>query len=157
MKKVLLLAAALLLLAPPAMAGMTAFMDMDELSSSELADTTGQAGITIRGTITVVSSGFIAWGDDDGCTNTITSTNQGWLTLATIAQSVTTTGSGIEIDVCGSYAGDQYLVITLPGLTMTQTIRAIKVGSTINTDDSMGELRIVDLVLTGTTIAVRGH
>jgi len=60
MKKLLVLAAALLILLPAnAMAGMTAFMDMDELSNTELASTTGQAGITLRTSMTIVTGGYI--------------------------------------------------------------------------------------------------
>jgi hypothetical protein len=157
MKKLLVLAAVLLLIVPAtAMAGMTAFMDMDELSSNELADTTGQAGITLRTTLTIVTGGYIGWGDDDGCTTTVNATNQGWLTLSSIwSDGVTLTD--VTIDVCSNEAGDQWVVIAVPTLTLNQGVRAIKVGSLINTDDSMGELQIVNLSLAAMTIHVRGH
>jgi hypothetical protein len=151
MKKLLVLAAAILLFLPAsAMAGMTAFMDMDELSNSELADTTGQAGITLRTSLTIATGGYIGWGDDDGCAGT-----QGWLTLSSIWSSgIVLTDA--TIDVC-TIGAESWLVIVVPSMTLNQGIRAIKVGSTINTDDSMGELQIVNLSLSAMTIQLRGH
>jgi len=157
MKKLLVLAAAILLLVPAsAMAGMTAFTNMDELSSSEMASTTGQAGITLRASLTIVTGGYIAWGDDDGCTTTVNATNQGWLTLKSI-WSTGTNLTDVTIDVCSNTAGDQWIVVGIPTMTLNQGIRAIKVGSTRDSDDSMGELQIVDLSLAAVTIHVRGH
>jgi len=157
MKKLLVLAAALLLMVPAsAMAGMTAFMDMDELSASEMASTSGQAGITLQASITIVTGGYIAWGDDDGCTITVNSTNQGWLTLASIWSDGTTL-TDVTVDVCSNEAGNEWVVIKVPSMTLNQGIRAIKVGNTKNTDASMGELDIVNLSLAALTIRVRGH
>jgi len=157
MKKLLVLAAAILLLVPAsAMAGMTAFTNMDELSSSEMASTTGQAGITLRASLTIMTGGYIAWGDDDGCTTTVNATNQGWLTLKSI-WSTGTNLTDVTIDVCSNTAGDQWIVVGIPTMTLNQGIRAIKVGSTRDSDDSMGELQIVDLSLAAVTIHVRGH
>jgi len=157
MKRLLVLAAAILLLVPAtAMAGMTAFMNMDELSSSEMASTTGQAGITLRASLTIVTGGYIAWGDDDGCTTTVNATNQGWLTLKSI-WSTGTNLTDVTIDVCSNELGDQWIVVKVPTMTLNQGIRAIKVGSTRDSDDSMGELQIVNLSLAAVTIHVRGH
>jgi len=156
MKKLLVLAAALLLIVPAsAMAGMTAFMDMDELSPSEMASTTGQAGITLNASLTIVTGGYIGWGDDDGCTSTVNATNQGWLTLSSIWSSGITL-NGLTVDVCSDGA-ESWLTIGIPAMTLNQGVRAIKVGSTINTDDSMGELQIVNLSLSSITLQVRGH
>jgi len=147
---------AFVLLAPvAAMAGMTAFAGMDELSSHELAATTAQAGITMTMTGQIVTGGYIAWGDDDGCTTTVNATNQGWLTLA----SIWSTGgvSTMTIDVCSNTMGDQWLVITAPVMLINRGIRAIKVGSTRNSDDSLGELQISNVLVADLTIHVRGH
>jgi hypothetical protein len=156
MKKLLVLAAVLLLLAPAtAMAGMTAFMDMDELSNNELADTTGQAGITLRASLTIVTGGYIGWGDDDGCTTTVATTAQGWLTLS----SIWSTGinlTDVTVDVC-SDGTQSWLTIGVPTMTLNQGVRAIKVGSQINTDSSLGELQIVNLSIAAVTLQVRGH
>jgi hypothetical protein len=137
------------------MAGMTAFMDMDELSNSELAGTTGQAGITLRTAMSIVTGGYIGWGDDDGCTTTVAGTNQGWLTLSSIWSSGIT-NTDITIDVC-SDGTQSWLTIVIPTMTLNAGVRAIKVGSTINTDDSLGELQIVNLSIANQTIQVRGH
>jgi len=156
MKKLLVLAAVALLLVPAsAMAGMTAFMNMDELSSKEMASTTGQAGITLNASLTIVTGGYIGWGDDDGCTTTVNGTNQGWLTLS----SIWSTGislNGLTVDVC-SDGTESWLTVVIPAMTLNTGVRAIKVGSLINTDDSMGELQIVNLSLSSVTLQVRGH
>jgi hypothetical protein len=157
MKKLLVLAAALFLLVPAtAMAGMTAFMDMDELSNNELADTTGQAGITLTTSLTIVTGGYIGWGDDDGCAATVGQTWQGWVTLSTIWSDGVTL-SNVTIDVCSAYDGDEWIVIAVPSMTLNQGVRAIKVGNTIDEDDSMGELQIHNLSLAAITLQVRGH
>jgi len=157
MKKLLVLAAALLLMVPAsAMAGMTAFMDMDELSSSEMASTSGQAGITLRASLTIVTGGYIGWGDDDGCTATVSTTAQGWVTLASI-WSTGTTMNDVTVDVCTGEAGATWIVVQVPALTLNQGIRAIKVGSLRNTGASMGELNIVNLSVANVNLRVRGH
>lgn len=157
MKKLLVLAAVALLLVPAsAMAGMTAFMNMDELSSKEMASTTGQAGITLNAELTIVTGGYIGWGDDDGCTSVVNATNQGWLTLKSIWSDGITL-NGVTIDVCSNELGNQWIVVGVPALTLNQGIRAIKVGSTRDSDDSLGELQIVDLSVAAVTIHVRGH
>lgn len=158
MKKLLVLAAALLMIVPAtAMAGMTAFMDMDELSSSEMASTTGQAGITLNASLTIVTGGYIGWGDDDGCTTTVAPTNQGWLTLSSIWSNGITL-NGLTVDVCTNATGTEtWLTIGIPAMTLNTGVRAIKVGSVINTDDSMGELQINSLSLASIRLEVRGH
>jgi len=157
MKKLLVLAAALLLMVPAsAMAGMTAFMNMDELSSNEMAQTSGQAGITLTTSLTIITGGYIGWGDDDGCTATVNATNQGWLTLASIWSDGTTL-TDVTVDVCSNELGNEWIVIKVPSLTLNQGIRAIKVGNTKNADASMGELVISNLSLAAVTIHVRGH
>jgi len=157
MKKLLVLAAALLLMVPAtAMAGMTAFMDMDELSSSEMASTSGQAGITLRASLTIVTGGYIGWGDDDGCTTTVAVGNQGWVTLASI-WSTGTTLNDVTIDVCTGESALTWIVIQVPQLTLNQGIRAIKVGSLKNTGASLGELNIVNLSVASVNLRVRGH
>jgi hypothetical protein len=156
MKKLLVLAAAILILLPASsMAGMTAFMDMDELSNTELAGTTGQAGITLRTSIGIATGGYIGWGDDDGCTTTVGTTNAGWLTLSSI-WSDGITNTDITIDVCTA-AGETWLTVVIPTMTLNAGVRAIKIGQFINTEDSLGELQIVSLSLQTQTIQVRGH
>jgi len=157
MKKSLVLAVALLLMLPiSAMAGMTAFMDMDELSSGEMASTQGQAGITLRAEVSIVTGGYIAWGDDDGCTKTINPAKQGWLTLASVWSDKTTL-TDVTVDVCTGEDGKSWLVLYVPSLTVNQGIRAIKVGSLVNTGPSLGELRIANLTYDKVSIRVTGH
>jgi len=93
--------------------------------------------------------------DDDGCTGTVNATNQGWLTLSSL-WSDGITNTDVTIDVCSDGA-QSWLTIKVPSMTLNLGVRAIKVGSVINTDDSMGELQIVSLSLADQTIQVRGH
>ena len=152
MKKIIVLVAALMLIVPvSAMAGMTAFMDMNEMTDTEMASTTGQTGITINQTLNI-SGGYIAWGDDDGCAN-----SEGWLTLSTltVSQLVIT---GMTIDVChASGTVTTWLTIGQPALTVSAGIAAIKVGSVINGGASLGELVIHSLAVGAMTIQITGH
>lgn len=155
MKKILVLAVIMLLVAPiSAMAGMTAFMDMDEMSDTELAATTGQTGITMNQTITI-TGGYIAWGDDNGCAGT--TANRGWLTL----ENITASGlimDGTTIDICK--AGGEvttWLTIGVPALTITAGISAIRVGSNIDAGFSLGELVIHSLQINAMTVEITGH
>jgi hypothetical protein len=156
MKKIIVLAAMLLLIAPvTAMAGMTAFMDMDELSNSELASTTGQTGITMNQTL-VITDGYIAWGDDDGCSTTTPGAGkEGWLTLDSITASVVVTG--LTIDVCQVSVNTTWLTIGQPAVVVSAGLGAIRVGSEMNQGPSLGELVIHSLAISGTTIEITGH
>jgi hypothetical protein len=155
MKKLVILVAALLLIAPiSAMAGMTAFMDMDEMSNAELADTTGQTGITINQTLQL-AGGYIAWGDNDGCGGT--TTNQGWLTLNNITASAIVL-NGMTIDVCTATGETTtWLTIGIPAQTVTAGVSEIKVGSAANAGPSMGELVIHSLTVANMTVQITGH
>ncbi len=162
MKKLLVLAAALLLLVPAtAMAGMTAFIDMDELSNNELADTTGQAGITLTTTVQVLTGGYIAWGDDNGCAQTLGETWNGWLSLSSIWSDGITL-SEVLIDVCWD-GTNNWLTIAVPAMTLNQGVRAVRVGPTAAlggpdlTAASLGEIRISGLQLAAITLQIRGH
>jgi hypothetical protein len=154
MKKIIVLVAALLLVAPlSAMAGMTAFMDMDEMSDNELAETTGQTGITIKQHLEI-SGGYIAWGDNDGCAGT--SANEGWLTLNDLT--VSALDADMTIDVCK--AGGEattWLTIGISEQIITAGIAEIKVGSNINSGPSLGELVIHSLRIASTTMQITGH
>jgi hypothetical protein len=157
MKKLLVLIVAALLLAPvSAMAGMNAFMDMDELSNSELASTTGQTGITIN-TSTRIISGWIAWGDDDGCLGT--TINTGYLVLGNITAATITT-TGLTIDVCTS-GGTTWLTIGVPQTTVSDLRIAGIYPTTSDTgpggDESLGSLRVTNLVLGAQTLQITSH
>ncbi|MEW5735552.1 MAG: DUF6160 family protein [Thermodesulfobacteriota bacterium] len=156
MKKLLVLIVAALLLAPvSAMAGMNAFMDMDELSNSELASTTGQTGITINATAQILG-GYIAWGDNDGCGGTTAATD-GWLTI----NGITASGivlDGTTIDVCTA-GTTTWLTIGVPALTINANVASLYLGSTIRTNgpDSLGQLTIGNLQLAAMTLEITGH
>lgn len=161
MKKLLVLIVAALLLAPvSAMAGMNAFMDMDELSNSELASTTGQTGITINTTLDI-DGGWIAWGDDDGCAGT--TANAGWLVLGNITSSAIVT-TGLTIDVCTN-GTTTWLTIGVPQTTIASleiagiypTGTAPASGALPPADPSLGSLGIYDLVLAAQTLQITSH
>lgn len=125
MKKLLLLAAVLVMLLPvSAMAGMTAFMDMNELSSSDMSDVTGQTGITIYATLNI-NNGYVSWSDDDGFGGLCSL--QGFVTLATI-QSTGINLDGLTIDACNDGV-TTYVTIYIPTLTLNQSISAIRLGT----------------------------
>lgn len=156
------LALALILLMVPvaAMAGMNAFMDMDEMSSTEMAALTGQTGITMNAQITI-NDGYIAWGDSDGCGGT-TATTDGWLTLSGInVASLTITGQ--TIDIC-RVGGTSWLTIGIPALTVQGSVANIYIDSTIVTrsglaydeGNSLGHL-VFDLSLGAMTTQITGH
>lgn len=157
MKKLLVLIVAALLLAPvSAMAGMNAFMDMDELTNSELASTTGQTGITINSTLDI-DGGWIVWGDDDGCAGT--TANAGYLILGNITSSAIVT-TGLTIDVCTN-AGTTWLTIGVPATTIGDLLIAgIYPSATVGTPPvtpSLGSLEIINLQLAGQTLQITSH
>jgi hypothetical protein len=157
MKKIIVLVAAALLLLPmSAMAGMTAFMDMDKLSDVELAATTGQAGITINATAQVLG-GYISWGDEDGYA--AISASSGWLIL----NNITVSGlvlDGTTIDICTPDGGPTWLVIGVPGLTITAGLEVLL--SPVRTpgdalEEKLGDLYVGGLQLAGMTLQISGH
>jgi len=155
MKKLLVLAALLLMVPVSAMAGMTAFMDMDELSNNELAQTTGQVGITINTSIGSITGGYVAWGDSDGCAGC--GSTAGWLSLSTLT---ITTGQNISmtVDACTTAAGTSYLVLGITSGSINLDIAHMRVGSAAGAGADMGELSVSALNLGGgVTLKITGH
>ncbi|MFH1887484.1 MAG: DUF6160 family protein [Pseudomonadota bacterium] len=154
MKRILVfLLAALFLVPAGAMAGMTAFMNMEEMGGAEMGDVTGQTGITIDMT-SEITGGYIAWGDNDGCT---TYTTAGFLVLSTITAGPRTT-DGMTIDAC--YDGTtSYLVIGLPASVSNAHIAAIRLGASagFGVGQSLGSLTIGSLASAGMTVRINGH
>lgn len=154
MKKVLVLAAVLLMLAPiSAMAGMTAFMNMDEMTGNEMSDVTGQTGITIDMT-QEITGGYIAWGDDDGCTTYGTA---GYLVLSTILMGPMTV-DGLTIDAC--YDGTTaYLVIGVPAATLNASVAALRLADSagFGVGQSLGNITIGSLQLARMTVRINAH
>jgi len=149
MKKILVLAAIIMLLPVSAMAGMTAFMNMDELSSNDMQTVTGQTGITIVADITTVDN-YVAWGDNDGFG---ANTTAGYVTLSTMNvsnQSVTVT-----ID-SGTVTTGSYVAISIPSMSILQTIAAVRIGDAVQAGPSIGYIESLTN-LTGTTIKIYGH
>jgi len=157
MKKLAILAVALLLVPASAMAGMTAFMNMDELSSNEMATVTGQTGITIQAD-TGITGGTIGWTDDNGFTapDVTTFTNPGVVTIALGA--VTTGVSNILIDA-GTKAdlSESWIAISTNSITINATVNSIKVGTALNNGASMGKIQLVNLALANTQMRISGH
>jgi hypothetical protein len=156
MKKVLVLAAILVMLLPvSAMAGMTAFMDMDELSSSDMSDVTGQTGITIYASVTIVN-GYISWSDDDGCTAFATA---GFVTLATIKSSMISV-DGLTIDACND-GSTSYISISIPTLTLNQSISAIRIGTIhavgASGGPSLGRIDQSNLTISNSVLRISAH
>lgn len=156
------LALALILLMVPvaAMAGMNAFMDMDEMSNTEMAALTGQTGITMNATLQILG-GHVAWGDTDGCGGTTLATD-GWLTLSgiTVGSLVLT---GQTIDIC-RVGGTSWLTIGIPALTVAGGVANIYIDSTVKTvggntyadGNSLGHL-VFNLSLASMTTQITGH
>jgi hypothetical protein len=154
MKKIMVLVVALLLVAPlSALAGMTAFMDMDEMSDNELAATQGQTGITMTQHLEL-AGGYIAWGDNDGCAGT--TAGAGWLTLNNLW--ATGIDANLTIDVC-TVAGEatSWLTIGIAGQTISAGVSEIKLGSAINTGASLGELVIHSLTIQNSVMRITSH
>jgi len=139
MKKLVILAVALLIVPASAMAGMTAFMNMDELNSKEMATVTGQTGISIDSR-TMIDSGQISW-TDTTCLNIVLG-------------SIDTTVTGLEIDAVASK-----LRLTLSSApTINAQIASISTSAdTATLTPSMGQFTIKDLVIGGSTIDIYGH
>lgn len=160
MKKIMVLAVVALMLIPvSAMAGMTAFMNMDELSNTEMAQTTGQTGITINATAQILAGSYVAWGDNDGCAGIMgTAGTQGWLTINDLLVSGLVL-DGTTIDVCTEGTTTTWLVIGVPEMTVAATCQ-VELGQAANTTGaSLSILGLVDanLHMGGMTLQVTGH
>lgn len=156
MKKVLILAAVLVMLLPvSAMAGMTAFMDMDELSSTDMSDVTGQTGITINASVTIIN-GYVSWGDNDGCAAFSTGA---FVTLATIKSSAIDL-AGLTIDACND-GTTSYVNISIPTLTLNQSISAIRIGTAHAVGSaggpSIGRIDQSNVTISATNLRISGH
>jgi hypothetical protein len=156
MKKLAILAVALLLVPASAMAGMTAFMNMDELSPKEMATVTGQTGITVELDTVGVSSGTISWVDDDGGPATLGYSDPGAVVIS--LGTCTTSLSGLAVDA-GTTGGVSAIVITTGAQTLDANITAIRCATAADdtTQASLGQIKITDLVTTTGTVAIRGH
>jgi len=157
MKKLAILAVALLLVPASAMAGMTAFMNMDELNSQEMASVTGQTGITIQAD-TGITGGTIGWTDDNGFTapDGTTFSQQGVVTIALGA--ITTGVSNILIDAGSNAAAtESWIAISTNTITINATINSIKVGTALNDGASLGKIQLVNLALANTQMRITGH
>ncbi|MDI6797183.1 MAG: hypothetical protein QMD09_09570 [Desulfatibacillaceae bacterium] len=164
-KLIVLVAAAMLFLPMSAMAGMTAFMDMEQVSDFELAETTGQTGLTID--LTVASSSFtwVSWGDDDGYAPL--TTIGGVLYIVPITPLAL--DLNVTVDVCTSL-GVNYLVLEVTGLTFSNAIAlglgdgAAGVGNAVDagaialgpTADKLGILTI-DATLDSVLVLISAH
>jgi len=158
MKKALILVAILLMLAPAsAMAGMTAFMNMDEMSGNEMSDVTGQTGISIDSTVKF-NGGYVAWGDLDGAAGI--AATAGYLILNSIYTPTALTMTGLTLDACTDGA-TTYLVIGLPAITGSATMQLL-LGNDANpnvatNEASLGELTLGSLSFGTSTIKIYGH
>jgi hypothetical protein len=156
MKKVLVIAAMLVMLLPvTAMAGMTAFMDMDELSSSDMSDVTGQTGITIYAAISILN-GYVSWSDDNGCNAFGTGA---FVTLATIKSSMISI-DGLTIDACND-GTTSYISISIPTLTLNQSISAIRIGTLhavgANGGLSLGRIDQTNITIGSSYLRISAH
>jgi hypothetical protein len=151
MKKLSILAVLLMVLAPvSAMAGMTAASDMD------MADVSGQTGITISMTMSVTATGF-AWGDDDGFGATYT--DPGWVVLSGLSLP-TIALSGVTIDAGTSAAGTSRLQIGTVGniISGDLTIDAVVIGDgPAAVAPSIGEIRVTGIAVGFGNILIGGH
>jgi len=156
MKKLVILAVALLLVPVSAMAGMTAFTNMDELSSKEMATVTGQSGITVDLNNTAITSGSIYWTDDDGLPAAYPSEG-----VVKIALGQVTTGvASLDIDAGTVNADKTYVILTMGAATLNATVNSITLGSTEGDADagkSFGKIHVKDLVLNNTEVAISAH
>jgi hypothetical protein len=147
---------ALMLIPVSAMAGMTAFMNMDELSNTEMAQTTGQTGLTINATASIAAGSYIAWGDDDGCAGIMaTATTQGWLQINDLLVSGLIL-DGTTVDVCTEGTLTTWLVIGVPEMTVFATT-TIELGSGPQTTLNTLGLVQANLHMTGMTLMITGH
>jgi len=149
MKKLCILAALMLLVPVSAMAGMTAVSDVD------LEGVTGQTGITISMTVTVVADSM-AWGDSDGFG---TYTSAGWLVLSSVS-TPNVQLTNVTID-CGSDATNAFLQINVGNGNLIQgnlTIGNVVIGTTSSAaTQSIGEVRMTGLGIKTGAIQISGH
>ena len=149
MKKLLVIAALLLLLAPvSALAGMTS------ASEIEMEDVTGQVGMTIDMSMSVVATD-VAWGDSDGFG---TYTTAGWLHLRNVTLP-TISVNGLVVDQ-GTGGTVSYIALATTGnlITGSLTIQSVVVGNTATaTTESLGELRVGGIGVSFGTIRISGH
>jgi hypothetical protein len=167
MKKLLALAAAMLLVLPVlAMAGMTAFDNMTELGD-EMAEVTGQVGITIDSSLDL-TIGYLAWTDADGYGSTLGTGGTGGagcLRLDTITVNDGAGGAldmtGMTIDAGSNAAGVGYLVIKQPSIEGTVTVGNIYLGTGIaDTYDetmSLGSVTISGLTVGTSIVKISAH
>ncbi len=164
MKKYLALTAAMLLIVPVlAMAGMTAFDNMTELGD-EMAEVTGQVGITIDSSVRI-DDGFFAWTDADGWGTTGQAGASGSLYLDNLrvyGNTGTTSfleQNGLKIDAGTDTGGTTYLCITLPRVQGVIEVGSIGLGTnqTVAAANSLGSIMIGDLDMAGSTLKISAH
>jgi len=159
MKKLLLVALVVLFVPASAMAGMTAFMDMDELTNSELASQSAQAGISIAIDLGIsnTSGSYVAWSDGNGYTGY---TAGGSVTLRNLGLSGTTytMANPLTVDVCTDPVTGSWIVLGVGALNLDMTAD-LEVGATVNTGLAADQLGSITnhIILNGGTIKIKGH
>ena len=125
--------------------------DMTAMDDSALSSVTGQDGISISGNFSG-SVGNVKYSDNDVGGGSLNLTNISF-TGFSIADS-----NPLKIDVVTTSIGGtptEQLAISLPAMTGTVSVGAIKVGGP--TAASIGALAISDINMAGTTVKVWGH
>ncbi len=125
--------------------------DMTAMDDTSLASVTGQDGISISGNF-AGSVGAVVYTDGDVGGGSLRMENISFTGFSI------SDANPLKIDVITTTIGavdTQQLAISLPAMTGTVSVGAIKVGST--TAASIGALAISDINMAGTTVKVWGH
>lgn len=136
------------------------FADLDELRQPELADVTGQVGITIDMSIEI-TDGYLSWGDSDGF-DTNTFNEPAYLTLSDLRlnNGQDPTGPleivGLTIDA-GTDNARSYILIGMPRINGRVSFDSIKIGTDVDEGGSMGSLCIGDLDVSASMMKITSH
>jgi len=161
MKKMLILVA-VLLLPLSAMAGIAAFMNMNEANDQDLAQISGQTGISIEVTNLDQSIGQAGWEDGDGF---VTATTLGAVVLATITMDNVALGEVlIDAGTSSTATTDKSFVsIACPaGIDQgTIDVAAVYVRAGIAavgaTETNLGRINLQNVRMTFDRIKISGH
>jgi len=158
MKKLLILIA-VLLLPLSAMAGVAAFMSMDEANDQDLAQVTGQTGVSIEIQNMNQSIGTAGWEDNDGFAG---APSTGAVVLGTITMSGVDVGTVIiDAGTIGAASSRVSIVCTAGIYQGTIDVAHAYIQPGLNAAaaavNDLGRVRLTEVDMTFDRILISGH
>ncbi|MFP4475435.1 MAG: DUF6160 family protein [Desulfatibacillaceae bacterium] len=133
--------------------------EMESVTDREMEKVRGQAGIAIDASIQV-TSGYVAFGDEDGVGTSGTYSGGGFFTAGGMTYDDgggPVNINGLSIDMGTNADGGTAVVITGTGGRRTLSFEGLKLGSALDSGTSFGSLTFGDIGTAGGATVITPH